>query len=839
MATIQVFIASSSRDTGHERLVVSDAVRKLSEQYETQGYRVRLGCWEDFTPEYSGTRKQTEYNEQLIAKSQVFIALFRSVCGQYSQEEVHYWQSLGNEPFVLDIQDTSVDKTAVSNFVASCGLSTLQVQTDDDIVAAVVRMVDDYISGHPADGHIETAPVKKVYATIPYDRKEERLPVSHIVRSLDDMAESRLHLRCRLMVLNSAQLVSSDYYAAILKDHLNHDEEAEVLTAVHYSVSLHRPEVALYYNYYDQILDNHPEVKSAINNAGLFNEPFDGVQRVRYNLLKWILRQSVLRIDLGAGICVKEGWFFFYGLPVIALSEIGISATTEAAQTAELIKRLSFAVLDADGSHLVGADGNLEVDDIDAEIDKADTIINAAQEIEQAATERKRTLLNTIAGAIDAILTAGVTHDNIAKLMVLIERKERLQTELSIESREILRTQMLVVQVHDTYTVLFQTTGINIDRQYLKVAETADHYGIVDPTAEMMRMNYANYLSRQNRNGEAIRMYETVMTRLDSLDDRSELYRYYIVHLYVTYINHLAFLAEKARATAAIARLDGMMARWKNYGLSDLERTANRSRLMACKLRIRPIQEGVTQLLNEALLIYKHALSLPEEAFDSFIRDEIFCDLPICIASTLMDALQNGVRLNEKQVGHNVTRCLENVIRFTYRYPNDISCLTYRGNAFHDLGFFYSNTVGDQQAARRYCKEALDVRERIYTLTQNPNDQYDVAQTLLLLGATYVNDRREPLTIDERDEALGYADRCLAIYADLNKEHYLEQDTRYYEALQLKGSILYASGGTGKAIGLTLLKQVRDWDVAHPENTYHGTFQEVARSILKAEGWIG
>ena len=397
---------------------------------------------------------------------------------------------------------------------------------------------------------------------------------------------------------------------------------------------------------------------------------------------------------------------------------------------------------------------------------------------------------------------------------------------------------MLIVQIHDTYPDLFATTDIDIDQQYLKVTQIADRFGIVDPTVEMMRMNYANYLSGQNRNREALTLYEAVMERLNSLDNRSVLYRFYIMHLYVTYINHLSFLGQNDRAYTTIHRLESLMSQWEDYDLSEAEKVANSSRLLACKLRIRPLKKDTPQLINEAIQTYKLALSQSEESFDEFVCDEVYCDLPICIASTMMDAIRDDIVLPNVKAFKTVLFCLSNVITFARLHPESPTSKTYLGNALHNLGFFFSNTLGDQLKARKHCHDALRVREDIYSATRHPNDLYDVAQTLLLLGATYVNDRHSPLTGTELTDALGFADRCLAIYSELNTEHYLEQDTRYYEALQLKGSILYYGGEESKASGLALLKQVWDWCQIHPENNYQGVFLEVSGKILQVEGWI-
>lgn len=257
---------------------------------------------------------------------------------------------------------------------------------------------------------------------------------------------------------------------------------------------------------------------------------------------------------------------------------------------------------------------------------------------------------------------------------------------------------------------------------------------------------------------------------------------------------------------------------------------------MACQLRIRPIEGDVVDLLNRAMDIYQKALAIPDEYYDPSILTDVFCHLPNCIASTLMDALQEGVQLSMESVKQNVTACLANVISSAKRHADEQTCLTYLGNAYHNLGFFHSNIIGDQLTARKYCKEALRVREKIASETHQPNDLYDVAQTLLLLGATYVNDRHSPFMPAELDEALGYADRCQRLYTDLNQEHYLEQEVRVHQAIQLKGSILYVGGR--KEEGLALLKQAWEWNLANPGNNYESVFRGVAGEIVAREGVI-
>ena len=151
--------------------------------------------------------------------------------------------------------------------------------------------------------------------------------------------------RCRLTTGSEAKISVSDYYTAILKDAVNATEEREILTALHSCITTHRPDVQLYYNHGDMICGNHPQIQTAITTSGLFNEPYDTICRVRFNLVRWLYQQTLLSVKLEAGIDIKDGWFIFCNLPVIPLEQLGISGGTVMQQLSQLLKAFSFAVL--------------------------------------------------------------------------------------------------------------------------------------------------------------------------------------------------------------------------------------------------------------------------------------------------------------------------------------------------------------------------------------------------------------------------------------------------------------------------------------------------------------
>lgn len=833
MSDIRLFMASSSRDTEHERYLIGDVMRKLNDQYESKGYRIRLGCWEDFAPEFTGTRKQSEYNENLIKKSQLFVALFREVCGRFTQEEIKVWTGLGRKPLVLDIQGMGVNKTNVHGFLASESLPMTAVATDEDIVAQVTAWVEEYmrtaVMTQPSK-----ADIKQIYATIPDDRANERLPFSNLVRSMDDMAEDFFHLRCRLTQKELDKVSTSHYYAAILKDTIDTDEELEIQTAITESIRKNSPHVAIYFNHGDLVCRNHPAVERTINSSGLFNEKFDGICRVRYNLLRWLFQQSVLRINLTDGIDVQDDWFVFRGLPIIPLSRLGITGGTALQQLSELIKQLSFAVLGAN-THLLTA--NLDLDALDEQLMNADAVFDMAQAIGQAALEKKRELLDKITECISSILSTDVTEQSIRKLTALIDRKEQLQKDINADPRDLIRTQMLLVQVHDTYPKAFATTGIDVDAQYKKVVDTADQFGIIDPTVEMMRMNYANYLSRINHQSESLQLYKLTMTHLDRLDDNSKLIQSYIVHLYVIYINHLIHLGEIKQANKSINQLIEKTEGWNRKGnRSSSEELIDKVRITACQLRVRPILQYDENLVEKALSLIEALNQMEQIPIPEGVWDDLFCDFPNCLATYFLDTASPDNSNKNYSLAYQLL--LQVARNATHSAVTIDSHLRYAGDAYHNMGFLLFNN--DQiTEAQQHLKKALQIRRDIYKNSHYEADRDGIAETLLLLGATFVNNRVKFFTNALEREALAYADECLAIYTALNTDHFLEQETCVYKAKLLRGSILfYSMDAQHRSEGIALMKECQEWNVAHPKNSYKETFDGVAGVILTRLGII-
>ena len=83
--TIQIFLASSS-ELKEDREQFEIFIGRQNDYYIDRGIRFKLVMWEKFLNAMSKTRSQDEYNKA-IASCDVFVGLFHTKVGQYTNEE--------------------------------------------------------------------------------------------------------------------------------------------------------------------------------------------------------------------------------------------------------------------------------------------------------------------------------------------------------------------------------------------------------------------------------------------------------------------------------------------------------------------------------------------------------------------------------------------------------------------------------------------------------------------------------------------------------------------------------------------------------------------------------
>ena len=143
---VTIFLASSS-ELWLERLFIGNRMRMLNDVWEQKGVRIVLNIWEDYHPEFTGERKQTEYDLDLVDGSDIVFGLFRSVCGRYSQEEV--LRAYGNVPDNLYCYRLPSDNdVAVRNFEASSGIVMTPVAGKEEVWQGMKATIEEYVTTH-------------------------------------------------------------------------------------------------------------------------------------------------------------------------------------------------------------------------------------------------------------------------------------------------------------------------------------------------------------------------------------------------------------------------------------------------------------------------------------------------------------------------------------------------------------------------------------------------------------------------------------------------------------------------------------------------------------------
>lgn len=144
-------------------------------------------------------------------------------------------------------------------------------------------------------------------------------------------------------------------------------------------------------------------------------------------------------------------------------------------------------------------------------------------------------------------------------------------------------------------------------------------------------------------------------------------------------------------------------------------------------------------------------------------------------------------------------------------------------NLYHNIAFACFNSSLKREG-RLYMSKVLDIRRALYKDSPIPVHKGQIAEALLLLGASYINGRNKYMSHTTKVIALSYAEECLSIYTELNKG-YLEQWTHVYQAKLLKGTILcYCHGYEHK--GWAMIKECYDWSLQNPQNSYREIFEE-------------
>lgn len=840
MCDVNVFVASSF-DTRAWREAIGNGIREWNDALEPKGYRLRMKCWEDYNPEYNGIRKQDEYNENLIRQSHLLIALFENNCGDYTKEEIKLGLKLYPENVHVLRHDISPKNIAIDEFLDSVILKPVLCEDITGALAHVKSIIDKYINNLTGSAANVPKRVFNIYATIPDDRKEERIPLGNMIRFMDDTAESKFNVRCKLFHDKNAEIHSSHYYLSILKDVLTITELNELCVALNNTSASGNPmSSVIYINDFanDTAIEKNPALEGLINRKGIFKEPFDNRHRVKFNLLMWLLNKSLLMIDRYSALSIKDDWIEFYGIKIIKWSDLKLEGNTPEEKIAALItyanKSLIFKTNVADeATHLTDA----EIKNIISECGISEKVRKGLEaEEKEKLNKAKDTINSKLKELLEAKELSEADQKQIANYY-----KDRITIEQSlcrlgaISAKEILRAQFALLAFMQEYPQTFKNQDEDIC--YKWIAETADEYQVIDPQVEMYRMNYANSLIRGNDNRPAVELYNLSMDRFEGFDDTAELIRTYIVHLFINGINFFTHLGLIEDAKVRIKELENKFKKWAEYSSDNSNLFFYHVMVLAAKLRIRPFAYNMQALIDNAIEILPQLKDQSTRLTDTTIEDDIFCDFRICLAATMIDYCKDN-RLSLLQHANTIERILNDAYSWLDNNP-DLSIkykLQEKGEVYHNLSFLYAN-LGKVDKERRFAKLTIAQRREAYQKFGNTEIKKAIADGLINLGASYVKGSYKILPKIEKAIGLRCAEESLEIYNALNTSNYLNQVTDVYKALLLKGTILFRSADkTERKTGYTLIEQCLTWSNNHPDNYYFGTFTWEFANALANKG---
>ena len=858
------------------RTKIGTRIRLVNDALMPQGVQVVLNKWEDYKAEYTGDSKQMEYDRDLVLQSDIVVTIFKDRVGEWTAHELDVAIADGSKViycYCLPCQE----RNEVIELLKAKGLTPIEVESKADVMDSITNAVNEYahdkslLTGNPC---VAADVVKAFYGTIPSDMKGYRESFSDMIRSLDMITTQFLNIHCVLHPYRKPALISqTNHYLALFRTKASQDDIEELNQALTNQKSKGSVEAISIFQKKEEdggnIRDAVPAIKKIVDDNVIFTIGMGNLDKVRLVLLLWCLRQHEVAILPSSNeFSLVDGSVAFYGVPIAdieniqefsdirrlndelagyhklyqelrdaddpAAKQIAYSIKVKMRQVSadlqnkltvildDMMNRAECSLPDFDPSMDVDCDAILKTHDaeqnlIEAVIKKTD----ADWEKDENTLKSRRAYLQNHIDSEDILVELKRVQDT---LLLVVKNRVKLG---GVTGMYLLQEQLHTIGVYDTFFV----GKIECDRDplYLQVVEKADALNVKDPLIEMMRMNLGNWHSRNNRNGDAVQCYMTAIDNMRETDENAYVVRQYIVHLYVTGINALTELGELDKGQKLTEQLQEYYSRWEGK-IGKEESFVNNVRLLNTKLRRRPVGANPVDLYAEAKRIIAEFEYVDLVHLSDFVWGEVFCDFYCCFGSLLIDYPVEKSWLDEAIANFNIL--LENASSTKLTYEE---MLDYTSKAHHNVARVLQLQM-NLISARKECLEALQLRRDLYEYTKHDSDKSKVAETLLLLGATYLEPRFKYLSDQQTETALGYAEECLSIYESLNTEGFPEQVTDVYKAILLKASILYDSGkDDSREEAIQLLWDCFNWNMENKENSYSDVIvPEASRRLCHA-----
>lgn len=790
---IRIFLASSS-EISRERNFIGNRIRVLSDEWEPRGVRIVLNVWEDYEPEYKDERKQTQYDKDLVDKSNIVFGLFRSVCGKYSQEEV--MRAHGNNPNNLHCYKLPSDNSdAVLAFAATNGIEIEPLADQEEVWERIKLTTEEYIVAHCsiADEPL-TIDKEKFYLTLGEDLRSEENAVGNMIRGVDMLADQQIGMRCMLLpLLNSRGIAVSDYYIAMFDKMLDAQSSHEFVTAYNgLSRSKHPAAIAPFQKKGGSVTryDAGNAVSDLLNKDGkeFFPIVYESLDTVKLTLIVHLLKKrKVLSPDVAFSLGQNDSLFF--GEQKLVETSKALGLHTE--QVNEFTVRVELLELMMPAVPRLGIEARLRGEIRD--------LLSADELSAEEAAELVKKCTSLIA----------FLKKNLGRFY---------------QSDYVLRMMLLRIACNDRYDELI---GYTPDSFYKEFVDFADRYSVEDVIVEEMRLNMANGYARAGLEDVAMRLYGEVRRNLKRVSSVSKLMRQKYFLLYYNALAVLATIRQENELEQWAKELETQAEQWI---AEDASLAYYRCYPWAFRIDVLSVEELADEkLLTEAEKCWEQIMEMTDRNADRFACTQAAHGLTKSLARYYLDrmsveGLSMDVRRDYAEKTKNYLDVEEKLCRVLMAYNWDEAQKLYAA-MLHNRGFLQKKTGNPMLALGSYL-QSLEMRKQAFSYYPTASREDDMAETMVNIGALLLETPGQFVcnNPDVKMDAYYYAESALEIYARHNDGTLLHA-TNEYKARLLKGTVLYKKGTAGeqKLEGLAILRDVKKWDEEYPENYYHET----------------
>ena len=882
--TVTIFIASSF-EVHNARVAIGDCLRLLNDRYEESGIRVNLHCWEDYKPEYTGERKQDEYNHDLVQTSQILIGLFKTRCGDYTQEEVKLGLStLGrcNVHCFYEIDNIIKGPSSeVVNFFCENVIKAIPYDSVEDICAKVTFIVEEYIAENCTKALVPSSynTISNIYLTIPTDLRLYAPEVGNIIRQLDMICENNFRLRCKLSPLKApSNIMDCDYYITIYDKEFSDNDRYELERANQARTYGKMDSLAIY-----EIPGADCNIKQKLAEWGHFPVRLDHLDVLRFRTLIYLV-SHIMNFDfysLGAydfielkGNRIMCSNHYIGDFNVLSTLKDGLF-TTEINKWNDVHNTLCLLEKESNGEIFNNPTSEYlwlskEKKEIEQQLKKyfALTVDFLLKETECIIKENQRLRELYNAGKYNSVIkevdTKAVAEAAVKDISIIGDRKKSVDVKLErieIKIKSLMSVLMSGEQIPDALSSLYRSfddmlsvqesaylhrivTATDIiatlhkyisaidtwgacrflqeDFFYKKLVEYADKGGITTLEVERIRGNYANSLSRDCKYKEAIAQYETAIKNILALNDNSRNARKSVSQIYLNYISCFDEFYDGTHSD--------ILSKWKHL-VEQFAKEDDYFNIELINVYVKEMQHlPYTSSIENALVL--HLAQMIEGAYPHYIffdeqeQHNMLYNV-IVLACHYIDRFeQNKTLCTQKALSYlDIAQALFEI----YKKQAPLEGIIYSSMIAHNRGFLLAKNKNFSEALLHYQK-AYKKREQLCGIYGNEELKSNLAETA-------VNFSDCLLQLGRYDEAIDIAKKSVELYSVLLQPEYEHTYMNLYKAKQMLGSI-YERLPHKKEEGLKLLEECWVWASNNKDNTYTDVFKAISLYLLRKNGRI-